>query len=230
AVRQATPIAEAELAGASHLRIEPPHLIVELIQREPTTAEKLETYAGQLLVPGRKRLVEGGWREPTLEEMVSALHHAPVAPVRGEMCGKELSGEAVREAAPGLGPAVDDGQVLPAEWDHARPGTPFAGDDPGTVVPRGHYSLDRARGVVAPNLSRNRGVRGVPANEIGRSAASKRASNEDETEAFEEIRLALAVGGRGGGQGRGWRIGERRIVTKIRQHYPVDIHPEFAPP
>ena len=98
AVRQRAAIAEPELARARHLRIEPPHLIVELGQREPATAQELEPHARQLLVPGRRAPRRARAAPGRLEQMVPPLHHAPVAPVRRQVRGKELGGEAVQEA------------------------------------------------------------------------------------------------------------------------------------
>jgi len=74
--------------------------------KEPQAAERAMLRAGQIQI-----------YEPGLEEMVPALHDAAVAAVGRQMRGKELRREAVQEPAPRLWPAVDDGQILPAEGD-----------------------------------------------------------------------------------------------------------------
>src|SRR5258705_332665 len=94
------PTTMPSLAPPRHLRVEPPHLSVELLQRQPTTAQKLEAHARQLLVPGLERRVQGRRRQPSLEQMVSPFHHSSVSPMGREVRGKKLGGEAVQQAAP----------------------------------------------------------------------------------------------------------------------------------
>ena len=143
------------------------------------------------------------------------------------VCRIELAGEAVEEVAARLRPPVDDGQVLPAERDHARPGTPFAAHSPGPSSRGARSRGESARGVSPRRISPpTNGAGGAPARAFGRLGSAERAAD---------------AGGRRGPSRRfvlPWALGpvrmfrsgagvsERRsIVAKIGQLYPVNIHP-----
>src|SRR5262245_15312244 len=162
--------------------------------------------------------------------MIPPLEHPPIAPRRGRVCGKQLAREPVEEAPTGLRPSGKDGEILPPKGDGARPRASLSHHRPGPVLAGSDGAANGPRGVGALDLAIHGRARRIPAGELESLGAAEGAPYEEQTESFEEVGLALAVRASDDVQRRGRRIGQRSVTAKIRQRYPFDLHPGFAPP
>jgi hypothetical protein len=164
------------------------------LQRLAAAREQLDTHPRQLCVPGLEDGVHRGRRHRSLEQMVTTIEHAPVAPDRRRVRREHLRGEPVEEAAARLRPSGQECEILPPKGDRARPWAPLAGDRPAPVLAGRDGAADLPDGIGAPELPLHERARRVPAGEVHGAAATERATHEEETEAFEEVGLALSVG------------------------------------
>src|SRR5207302_8484791 len=89
----------------------------------------------QMFVTGRQTTLGAG----PMNNPIAPSQDLATPKQRREVAGEQPPGEAIDEAAPGCGRAVQDRQILPAEDDNSGPRTEIPRALPGAVF----YTLDR---------------------------------------------------------------------------------------
>jgi hypothetical protein len=167
-------ILEADrLVRSRQLRVEARDLAFEGIHGLAPPREDLHAGLRQLLIPGLEMLAL-----PSLKEVIAPSQDLAVASVGRPMRRLDLGREAIHEIPPCLGAARENGQVLPAKRDGARPRAPFARHGPSAVLALGNAATDFPRDLASHHGATQRCAGGSPARKIRGLGASEGASHE----------------------------------------------------
>ena len=207
--------------GPGQQRIDPAHLGVKRGHRAPAPIDQLDARRRQLLVPRR----QPRHRPARLQQPVATGHDLAIAEQRGQMAREQPGRAAVDEVAARGGRAVEDGQVLPAERDHARPRARLAGGLPAAVGQPLDRAPDRARAFGSQQLATEHRRLAAPVRNVAEPRGAERAPRQQDGERLQEVRLALRIEAGEEVELRSRAIGEGTIITEFQYLQASNLHP-----
>ena len=187
--------------------------------------DQLHARGGQLFVPGRQPTLGAG----PLEQPIAPRQDLAIAQQRWKVAGVQPRSEAIDEAAPGCGWAVQDRQILPAEDDDPGPRTQIPRALPGAVFDTLDRPADGAAAFGVDQVTAECRRLRPPRRQVGQPRGPERPSRQEHTKAFEEVRLALRVTSRKDVQPVRRSIGKGLKIAKITQNQAANLHPSRVP-